>query len=78
MITTVQQKILDFVTNHIMDKGFAPSVREVGAAMGFASPRAAQKQLAALEEQGLLRRESKARGIKVTSLATMATISVPF
>ncbi|MBI5698971.1 transcriptional repressor LexA [Candidatus Saganbacteria bacterium] len=73
-----QDQILRFVTEHVMKKGFAPSIREISKAMGFASPRAAHKHLKTLEEAGYLARESKARGIRVFSLDKMATVSLPF
>ena len=73
-----QNRILGFVTEHIMKRGFAPSLREICREMGFASPRAAQKHLEALEEAGYLARESKARGIRVFSLDKMTTVSLPF
>ncbi|MFA4906001.1 MAG: transcriptional repressor LexA [Candidatus Margulisiibacteriota bacterium] len=73
-----QNQILEFVTEHVMKRGFAPSIREISKAMGFASPRAAHKHLKTLEEAGYLARESKARGIRVFSLDKMATVSLPF
>ena len=73
-----QNQILGFVTDHVIKRGFAPSIREISKAMGFASPRAAHKHLKTLEEAGYLARESKARGIRVFSLDKMATVSLPF
>jgi repressor LexA len=78
MLSEKQNKILQFVTKHITEKGFAPSLREICQAMGFASPRAAQKHLEMLEEAGYLARESKARGIKVFSISSMPSITLPF
>jgi repressor LexA len=78
MISEKQNKILQFITGHVTEKGFAPSIREICKAMGFSSPRAAQKHLEALEEAGHISRESKARGIKVFSLNNMPTVTLPF
>jgi len=78
MLSEKQKKILDYVTAHITDKGFAPSIREICQAMGFASPRAAQKHLETLEAAGYLSRESKARGIKVFALEKIPVVSLPF
>jgi repressor LexA len=78
MLNEKQNQILQFVIRHITEKGFAPSLREICGAMGFSSPRAAQKHLEALEEAGYLARESKARGIRVFSLDKMTTVSLPF
>lgn len=78
MLNDKQKKILDYVIDHITQKGFAPSLREICKRMGFASPRAAQKHLEALETAGYLSRESKARGIKVFSLDKTPTTTLPF
>jgi repressor LexA len=77
-LTERQNQILGFVTDHVIKRGFAPSIREISKAMGFASPRAAHKHLKTLEEAGYLARESKARGIRVFSLDKMAAVSLPF
>ena len=76
-----QQKILSFVSKYIEDKGFAPSIREIAKAMGFSSPRAAQKHLESMEEAGLLQRSSTARSIKILHDQVEAfarTVALPF
>jgi len=76
-----QKQILDYVTSHINQKGFAPSIREISRAMGFASPRAAQKHLEALEAEGYLQRRSTARSIKLLHARVEAfarTVALPF
>ena len=76
-----QKQILDYVTGHINQKGFAPSIREISRAMGFASPRAAQKHLEALEAEGYLQRQSTARSIKLLHAQVEAfarTVALPF
>jgi repressor LexA len=81
MINDKQNRILRFVTDHINDKGFAPSIREIGKEMGFASPRAAQKHLEALEAAGYLQRSSTARSIKIVHdqiEAFAKTVALPF
>lgn len=78
MLNDKQNKILSFVTEHITSKGFAPSIREICKVMGFASPRAAQKHLEALEAAGVLSRESKARGIRVHTLYNTPAVTLPF
>jgi repressor LexA len=81
MLSERQNKILQFVTEHITTNGFAPSIREICKAMGFASPRAAQKHLEALEAAGYLQRSRAARSIKVLheKLESFArTVALPF
>lgn len=80
-ITNRQGQILTFITEHVRRKGFAPSIREICKAIGFSSPRSAQKHLETLEAAGYLSRESKARGIKVLSMSSIpsiSSISLPF
>lgn len=61
-----QQRVLDFVLAHLRRHGFPPTCREIGDALGFASPNAAAKHLRALAAQGLLELPAHtARGIRV-------------
>jgi repressor LexA len=81
MLSERQSQVLRFVTDHINEKGFAPSIREIGKAMGFSSPRAAQKHLEALEAEGYLQRQSTARSIKLLHAQVEAfarTVALPF
>jgi repressor LexA len=81
MINDKQNQILRFVSDYINSKGFAPSIREIGKAMGFASPRTAQKHLEALSEAGYLQRSSTARSIKIVHDQVEAfakTVALPF
>jgi repressor LexA len=73
-----QQEIFEYIKSYIYDKGFPPSIREVCKAAGFSSPRAGQKYLESLEEQGYISRESKPRGIKLLLEPDLNTIVLPF
>lgn len=72
------QKILGYITEHIVERGFPPSIREICKAFNFSSPRTGQKYLEALEAEGYIKRESKPRGIKILSGLSFKTISLPF
>ena len=48
------QLILDFVNQFIQENGYAPSVREIGAAVGLRSTASVSYQLQQLQEKGLL------------------------
>ena len=48
------QLILDFVNQFIQENGFAPSVREIGAAVGLRSTASVSYHLQHLQEKGLL------------------------
>jgi len=74
-----QKKILDFIKSFIMKNGFPPSIREICGAFDFASPRAGQKYLEALEKEGHIERKGKSRGIKIMSGGfSFTSISLPF
>jgi repressor LexA len=63
-LTERQQQVLDFVQAHHRQHGVAPSIREIQAHFGLASPFGIQRHLDALTEKGVLRRlEGKARGL---------------
>lgn len=78
MINDKQDKILHYIKQHVKDKGFPPSIREICRAFKFASPRAGQKHLESLEAQGYIQRESKSRGIKILSEPDLSTVVLPF
>ena len=48
------EMILDYVNQFIRENGYAPSVREIGAAVGLRSTASVSYHLQALQEKGLL------------------------
>ena len=50
-------RIVEFIRRYIPDQGYAPSVREIGAAAGIASTSTVHANLKRLEEIGILRRD---------------------
>jgi repressor LexA len=63
-LTDRQQQVLDFIHAHHRQHGVAPSIREIQAHFGLASPFGIQRHLDALTEKGALRRlNGKARGL---------------
>lgn len=54
-----QLAIYDFIRTYSAEHGYPPSVREIGAAVGLASPSTVHMHLKVLEEHGLIRRDSK-------------------
>lgn len=70
-LTDRQRSILEFITEQMQERGFPPSVREIGAAVGLTSPSTVHSHLATLEKKGYLRRDpSKPRAIEVRWDAT--------
>jgi repressor LexA len=55
-LTPRQKEILAFIQGFVDRHGYSPSLEEIGAHFGFASPNAAFKHLQALEKRGFIRR----------------------
>jgi repressor LexA len=53
-----QAAILDFVSSHCSNYGYPPTVREIGLAVGLASPSTVHGHLAKLEALGYIRRHA--------------------
>jgi repressor LexA len=65
-LTERQRKILDFITSTVEDRGYPPSVREIGDAVGLHSPSSVHAQLATLAQKGMLTKDAtKPRAIRV-------------
>ena len=65
-LTERQQQILEFIRADIHRRGYPPSVREIGEAVGLSSSSTVHSHLAALEEKGHIRRDpSKPRALEV-------------
>lgn len=61
-----QQHILQTIVESIEDRGYAPSMREIGAAVGLASLSSVSYQLSKLEQLGVIRRDANfGRAIEV-------------
>jgi len=61
-----QEQILKFIKQEIATKGYPPSVREIGEAVGLSSTSTVHSHLAKLEEKGYIRRNClKTRAIEV-------------
>ena len=71
MLTGRQQEIWEFLTAYVGRHGYPPTVREIGATVGLASPSTVHAHLANLERAGLLRRDpTKPRALELTQRAT--------
>jgi repressor LexA len=66
-ISARQREILDLILQTVQERGYPPSVREIGEAVGLSSPSTVHSHLSALVKGGYLRRDpSKPRAIEVT------------
>ena len=70
-LTQRQQMVLDFIRQSISDRGYPPTLREIGARMGIRSTNGVNDHLRALERKGYLTREDmKSRALRPTSHAS--------
>ena len=58
VLTRRQQEIYDFLADKITNRGYGPTVREIGSEFNIKSPNGVMCHLKALERKGLIRRES--------------------
>lgn len=70
-LTGKRREILDFIADQVRERGYPPSVREIGLAVGLASTSTVQAHLNTLQRQGYLRRDpTKPRALEVRYDAT--------
>lgn len=67
LLTSRQKEIYDFVLGTIREKGYAPSIPEIGRRFDIASTNGVSDHLKALEKKGYIRRIGK-RAIEVLSI----------
>jgi repressor LexA len=67
-LTVRQRKVLEVIRNSVDRRGYPPSLREIGEAVGLTSPSSVAHQLSTLERKGYLRRDpNRPRAIEVVS-----------
>jgi repressor LexA len=65
-LTARQRRVLEEIRDSVEKRGYPPSMREIGIAVGLTSPSSVAHQLAALERKGFLRRDpNRPRAIEV-------------
>jgi repressor LexA len=65
-LTDRQRQILDLIRSTVAQRGYPPSVREIGDAVGLSSPSTVHSHLSSLAEAGFIRRDpTKPRAIEV-------------
>jgi len=66
MLSKRQEQVLEYIRDTVNDRGYPPSVREIGDAVGLSSPSSVHSQLSALVEMGMITRDpTKPRAIVV-------------
>jgi len=82
-LTKTQQKVFDYIKEIIDERGLAPSVREICAAVGLKSTSTVQYNLNALENLGYIERDSQLKrtiricknGIRPTHVPLIGTVT---
>lgn len=63
------KQILEYLTNYVQTRGFAPCIREIGAAVGLSSSSTVHTHLRTLEKLGKVRRNpNNPRSVEVVGL----------
>jgi len=69
VLTDRQQEILDFISQSITERGYPPTLREIGMHFGIRSTNGVNDHLRALEKKGYLQREDlKSRALRPVSM----------
>ncbi len=77
-LTKRQQEIYDFLKDKIMNRGYGPTVREIGMQFGIRSPNGVMCHLKALERKGLISRESHmSRAIQLADAPQLKRSTLP-
>ena len=77
-LTGRQQEIWQFLVDYVDRLGYPPTVREIGEAVGLASPSTVHAHLANLERAGLLRRDpTKPRALELVGREQAAAATLP-
>jgi repressor LexA len=77
-LTARQQRILDFIGSTVRERGYPPTVREIGEAVGLTSSSSVHAQLANLERLGLLHKDpTKPRAMTLSDSPRAEGVVVP-
>jgi repressor LexA len=77
-LTDRQQRVYDFIRDKIVNRGYGPTVREIGTQFDISSPNGVMCHLKALEKKGLIHRSpNKSRAIELSREAQEEERGVP-
>jgi repressor LexA len=86
-LTDRQQRILHYIWEFNQDRGYPPSIREIGREVGISSTSVVNYNLDRLEQEGLIERDRKqSRGLRLSDVGSalfsvetaQGLVSVPF
>lgn len=76
MLSERQQQVLDYIRKTVAERGYPPSVREIGEAVGLSSPSTVHSHLSSLVEAGAIKRDpTKPRAIMVVDDTPATTVT---
>ncbi len=77
-LTDRQRSVYDFLRDKIVNRGYGPTVREIGEQFDISSPNGVMCHLKALEKKGLIKRSpNKSRAIELTRAAAREPTGLP-
>ena len=77
-LTERQRRVYELIRELILNRGYGPTVREIGEEFGIKSPNGVMCHLRALERKGLIRRSpNKSRAIELTEPVDRSGHSLP-
>jgi len=68
LLTKRQQTVIDVIRAWIKERGYPPTIRELGQKLGIKSLRGVTTHLDAIQKKGFLKREPRARSISLSDL----------
>jgi repressor LexA len=76
VLTERQQQVLDYIREMVDARGYPPSVREIGEAVGLSSPSTVHSHLNSLVEAGAIKRDpSKPRAIMIVDATHQSAVA---
>lgn len=77
-LTKRQKQILDYIASYLSERGYAPTLEEIGANFGLSSPATVYKHVQQLVRKGYLRKaKHQGRGLELVDVAAEQTIVAP-
>ena len=77
-LTARQRRIVDFIASTVRERGYPPTVREIGEAVGLTSSSSVHAQLANLERRGLLTKDpTKPRAMALSDANRAEGVIIP-
>jgi repressor LexA len=77
-LTRRQKEVLDFIREHVEERGYAPTLQEIGRRFGLSSPATVYKHVEQLVQKGYLRKAAhQGRGLQLVDPEPIRTVEVP-